>query len=150
MAVLLAWQVRPASASSSEVNKTTHVHIAGRRRVAVSSGSARSTPPPGSGPTIYNSQQQSMLYYRTMELFALPTYGKVLAVIAVAMPVLLLGSALYKRAIGCSWGEALTTSYSVLNNCPGKLASRPTSCRSGCWSCREGHTHMHGSHDCTM
>jgi hypothetical protein len=61
-------------------------------------------------------------HYRIMQLFAAPIYGKVLAVIAVAAPILLLGSVLYhKAAKGTTWSEAFLKPYAVLLNCPGML-----------------------------
>jgi hypothetical protein len=57
--------------------------------------------------------------YKFLQLFSLPTYGKLLAVMAIVLPVLTLGSALYHAAVNCSWSEAVTRSYQVLNNCPG-------------------------------
>jgi len=39
------------------------------------------------------------------QLFSMPTTGKLLAVLAIALPVVLAASALYKRAMGCTWGE---------------------------------------------
>jgi hypothetical protein len=49
----------------------------------------------------------------------MPTTGKLLAVLAVAVPVLLAGGFAYKRAMGCTWGEALTKAYQALGNVPG-------------------------------
>ena len=57
--------------------------------------------------------------YKFLQLFALPTYGKMLAVIVIALPALAVGAALYHTAVRCSWSEALMKSYQVLNNCPG-------------------------------
>jgi hypothetical protein len=68
------------------------------------------------------SELQETLKYRTLQLFAAPTYGKVLAVLAVAAPILLLGSALYRKTAeggDTSWSEAILKPYSVLLNCPG-------------------------------
>jgi len=60
------------------------------------------------------------LNYKVMQLFAAPVYGKLLAVLAVAAPILALGSILYhKTAQGCNWSEAFVKPYSVLLNCPG-------------------------------
>lgn len=60
------------------------------------------------------------LNYKVMQLFAAPVYGKLLAVLAVAAPILALGSILYhKTAKGCNWSEAFVKPYSVLLNCPG-------------------------------
>jgi hypothetical protein len=61
------------------------------------------------------------LHYRLMQLFAAPVYGKLLAVFAVAVPILALGSVLYHRAAaGSTWSEACIKPYEVLLNCPGK------------------------------
>lgn len=59
-----------------------------------------------------------------LQLFALPAVGKVLAVVAVALPIVMVGGLLYRKAAGdCSWPEALGRTYSVLNNCPGKWSA---------------------------
>lgn len=81
--------------------------------------------------SVWLSEQPSCQVYPTeacnppspcVQLFALPAVGKVLAVIAVALPIVLVGGLLYRKAAGdCSWQEALARTYSVLNNCPGKL-----------------------------
>jgi hypothetical protein len=69
-----------------------------------------------------HSSTKEAVYYRTMQLFAAPVYGKVLAVFAVAAPILLLGSVLYhKAAIDTPWSEAFMKPYAVLLNCPGML-----------------------------
>lgn len=61
------------------------------------------------------------LHYRLMQLFAAPVYGKLLAVLAVAVPILALGSVLYHgAAAGSTWSEACIKPYEVLLNCPGK------------------------------
>lgn len=70
----------------------------------------------------HNSNTKEALHYRLMQLFAAPVYGKVLAVLAVAAPILALGSILYhKAAQGTTWTEAVVKPYAVLLNCPGKL-----------------------------
>jgi hypothetical protein len=58
------------------------------------------------------------------QLFSMPTTGKLLAVLAVAVPVLLAGGFAYKRAMGCTWGEALTKAYHALGNIPGEPRRR--------------------------
>lgn len=68
-----------------------------------------------------NSAKEAV-HYRIMQLFAAPIYGKVLAVFAVAAPILLLGSVLYhKAAEDTTWSEAFMKPYAVLLNCPGIL-----------------------------
>lgn len=68
----------------------------------------------------YNSSTKEALHYRMMQLFAAPVYGKVLAVLAVAAPILALGSVLYHKAAGgSSWSESWLKPYAVLLNCPG-------------------------------
>ncbi|GBF95117.1 ion channel POLLUX [Raphidocelis subcapitata] len=57
--------------------------------------------------------------YRVLQLFAMPTVGKLMAVLAVAVPVVLAGGFAYKRAMGVPWGQALTKAYHVMGNCPG-------------------------------
>ncbi|KAI8465303.1 MAG: hypothetical protein J3K34DRAFT_461471 [Monoraphidium minutum] len=57
--------------------------------------------------------------YRVLKLFSMPTTGKLAAVLAVSIPVVLLGGLAYKTAMGCSWGQALTKAYHVMGNCPG-------------------------------
>jgi hypothetical protein len=42
---------------------------------------------------------------RRRQLFSMPTTGKLLAVLAVAVPVLLVGGLAYKAAMKCSWEE---------------------------------------------
>jgi hypothetical protein len=51
--------------------------------------------------------------------------GKLLAVAAVALPIIAVGGLAYRKAVGdpdCSWQEALGRTYCVLNNCPGGCA----------------------------
>lgn len=89
-------------------------------------------PPPLQGPPTaaitssmldYSSSTKEALHYRMMQLFAAPVYGKILAVLAVAAPILALGSFMYHKAAGgSSWSESWLKPYAVLLNCPG-----------GCW-----------------
>jgi hypothetical protein len=68
----------------------------------------------------YGGSTKEALHYRMMQLFAAPVYGKILAVLAVAAPILALGSVLYhKAANGSSWSESWLKPYAVLLNCPG-------------------------------
>jgi hypothetical protein len=56
------------------------------------------------------------------QLFAAPAVGKLLAVAAVALPIIAVGGLAYRKAVGdpdCTWQEALGRTYCVLNNCPG-------------------------------
>jgi hypothetical protein len=69
-----------------------------------------------------HSTTKEVVHYRIMQLFAAPIYGKVLAVFAVAAPILLLGSVLYhKAAKDTTWSEAFMKPYAVLFNCPGTM-----------------------------
>jgi len=49
----------------------------------------------------------------------MPTTGKLLVVLAVSLPVILIGGVAYKKAMEVTWGEALTKAYHVMGNCPG-------------------------------
>jgi hypothetical protein len=50
----------------------------------------------------------------------MPTFGKLLAVLTVAVPVVVAGGYAYKRVAGVPWGEAMTKAYHVMGNCPGE------------------------------
>jgi hypothetical protein len=65
-----------------------------------------------------------LLLLLCLQLFAAPAVGKLLAVAAVALPIIAVGGLAYRKAVGdpdCSWQEALGRTYCVLNNCPGEL-----------------------------
>jgi hypothetical protein len=65
-----------------------------------------------------------LLLLPLLQLFAAPAVGKLLAVAAVALPIIAVGGLAYRKAVGdpdCSWQEALGRTYCVLNNCPGVL-----------------------------
>ncbi|WIA39518.1 hypothetical protein OEZ86_005609 [Tetradesmus obliquus] len=69
-----------------------------------------------------HSSVSDELHYRVRQLFAAPAVGKLLAVAAVALPIIAVGGLAYRKAVGdpdCSWQEALGRTYCVLNNCPG-------------------------------
>jgi hypothetical protein len=98
-----------------------------------SAGEARAAAAPRGAPTtqqtvftapslaVVAGDTQGALKYRLLQLFAAPTYGKVLAVVTVAAPILLLGSFLYRKTARgeTPWSEAFIRPYSVLLNCPG-------------------------------
>jgi hypothetical protein len=56
------------------------------------------------------------------QLFEMPGMGKMLLIVAVALPLIIAGGWLYQCAAGGSvgWQEAIGRTYSVLNNCPGE------------------------------
>jgi hypothetical protein len=59
----------------------------------------------------------------------MPTVGKLLVVLAVALPVVMVGGYAYKKAMAVTWGEALTKAYHVMGNCPGIDITNETSKR---------------------
>ena len=50
-----------------------------------------------------------------MQLLALPTVGKLLAALAVAVPVVVAGGYAYKSALGCTWGQVRLCTCGALN-----------------------------------
>lgn len=65
--------------------------------------------------------------YLALRLLAAPTAGKLLAVLAVALPVVLAGGAAYHIALGSPWPEALARAYHVMANSPGvDVTSEPS------------------------
>lgn len=65
------------------------------------------------------------------QLFALPTWGKVLALIAVALPIMVVGGLLMQWLTGESWVQAAQTTYHIINNVPGVHAPTHSSARVG-------------------
>ncbi len=60
-----------------------------------------------------------------MQLFRLPTWGKMLAIILVGLPIVVLGGALLRHVTNLPLGEAAQYAFYVLQNVPGALfASR--------------------------
>eukprot|EP00798_Chlamydomonas_sp_ICE-L_P010829 gene10829-16915_t len=57
--------------------------------------------------------------YRMLQVFSLPTTGKLWAVFAVGAPVVFLGGWAYRLVTGESWGDSVAKSYFTLNNVPG-------------------------------
>jgi hypothetical protein len=55
-----------------------------------------------------------------MLLFRLPTWGKLLALILVGLPIVLLGSWLLMGVTDMAWGEAAQLAFYVLQNVPGR------------------------------
>ncbi|KAF6253223.1 hypothetical protein COO60DRAFT_1548067 [Scenedesmus sp. NREL 46B-D3] len=72
--------------------------------------------------SVHRHSFKDELHYKIRQLFAAPAVGKLLAVTAVALPIIAVGGLAYRKAVGdpdCTWREALGRTYSVLNNCPG-------------------------------
>ncbi|GBF96827.1 hypothetical protein Rsub_09683 [Raphidocelis subcapitata] len=74
------------------------------------------------GPAFDTAHTAAWLRYRVLQLFSMPTTGKLLAVLAVAVPVLLVGGLAYKAAMNCTWQEAITKAYHAMGNVPGTIA----------------------------
>lgn len=58
-----------------------------------------------------------------LQLFALPAFGKIILVMAVAVPIIAVGSWFYLTTAkdpDCTWMEAMGKTYSVVINCPGQ------------------------------
>lgn len=62
---------------------------------------------------------QAVLEYKLLELFSMPTAGKVLAILAVTIPLTLIGGECYRRAAGVTMEDALWKAYNVLSDTPG-------------------------------
>ena len=62
------------------------------------------------------------------QLFALPAWGKVVALVLVAAPIVLLGGALLQRLTGLSWQDAAKKAYFVMNDVPGARAGALAAC----------------------
>jgi hypothetical protein len=72
------------------------------------------------------SSAKEALQYRVMQLFTAPTYGKIFAVFAFAVPILVLASVLYHvTATGSTWKEALLRPTGLLLGIPGKHLGLP-------------------------
>ncbi|GLC42605.1 hypothetical protein PLESTM_001355600 [Pleodorina starrii] len=54
-----------------------------------------------------------------MLLFRLPTWGKLLVLVLVGLPIVVLGSALLMRVTDMAWGQAAQLTFYVLQNVPG-------------------------------
>ncbi|EFJ44227.1 hypothetical protein VOLCADRAFT_118786 [Volvox carteri f. nagariensis] len=65
-----------------------------------------------------------MLQYRLMLLFRLPTWGKLVALVCVGLPIVLIGSWLLMKATNMAWGEAAQLTFYVLQSVPGADITR--------------------------
>lgn len=92
-------------------------------QAAITTQHIRAPPVAAITPLVLDHQHNSTkeaFQYRVMQLFAAPVYGKLLAVFAIAAPILALGSLLYHKAVpGSTWAESCLKPYGVLLNCPG-------------------------------
>lgn len=57
--------------------------------------------------------------YRLLQVFTLPTTGKLWAVLGIGAICTFLGAAIYRIASGSDWGDAIGKTYFTLNNVPG-------------------------------
>ncbi|GLI59479.1 hypothetical protein VaNZ11_001362 [Volvox africanus] len=57
--------------------------------------------------------------YRLMRLFQLPTWGKLLVLVLVGLPIVMVGASLLVGMTNMAWGEAAQMAFYVLQNVPG-------------------------------
>ncbi|KAG2440098.1 hypothetical protein HXX76_004212 [Chlamydomonas incerta] len=65
-----------------------------------------------------------LIQYRLMMIFRMPTWGKMLSLIIVGLPIVVVGSVLLRQATNLSWYEALQYAFYVLQNVPGMDITR--------------------------
>lgn len=73
----------------------------------------------------------SALTYKVLQVFSMPTMGKVVALLITVVPVVIVGSWLYKSLTGISWREAAFKIYIVLSNSPGADVTQEERARAG-------------------
>ncbi|KAG2454852.1 hypothetical protein HYH02_000684 [Chlamydomonas schloesseri] len=65
-----------------------------------------------------------LIQYRLMMIFRMPTWGKMLSLIIVGLPIVVVGSVLLRQATNLSWYEAMQYAFYVLQNVPGMDITR--------------------------
>jgi hypothetical protein len=58
-------------------------------------------------------------YPLRVQLFRLPTAGKMLVLVLVALPIVAVGATMLRQVTGLPWHEAAHHTYCVLNSVPG-------------------------------
>eukprot|EP00198_Chlamydomonas_reinhardtii_P009721 XP_001699058.1 predicted protein [Chlamydomonas reinhardtii] len=118
-APLASAHVAPAApVAASPAASSATAQVGGGRAVLLASVSAAQASSPTAGLTQFG-EMLAYVQYKVMQAMTLPTWGKILTVMAVALPILALGSGALCAITGEKPLAAVKRCYFILNNVPG-------------------------------